>query len=84
MKPNIQFDYVANQKPKQSYNHFKGLILALLTGLCVTMILIFALVPGAGEMFDNHANYMVAMNTMYLIIAVSASLIGLIWAFKKK
>lgn len=84
MIPNTKFEYVANQKAKPTYNHFKGLTLALLTGLCVTMIMIFALVPGAGEMFDNHANYVVAMNTMYLIIAVSASLIGLIWAFKKK
>ena len=87
MKPEINFPYVADKKPiakpEPDHNYLKGMTLAVLTGICVAMILIFALVPGAGEMFDKEANYYIAMNTMYLIIGVSAVLIGLIWAFKK-
>lgn len=70
----IHFPYEANKKrvvKEVRYNLWKGVLLAIFTGFAISVILIFALVPGAAEAFDD---IQVGMSTLYALLFVGFAL----------
>lgn len=73
MIPKTNFEYVANKErvsKEASYNIWKGLLLALFTGFAIAVILIFVMIPGAAQAFDDIPT---GMSTIYIILIVIAA-----------
>ncbi len=77
MIPKIDFKYEANKSrvsKKASYNIWKGLLLAIFTGFAIAVVLIFVMIPGAAQAFDDIST---GMSTIYIILLViTAATVG--------
>jgi len=73
MKPNINFPYEltkARVKKEASYSIWRGLFLAIFTGFALAVILIFALIPGFAEAFDDVET---GISTLFILVLMTFS-----------